>query len=135
MDEKIAQNQERAALGGLPGIRNKVRAFVTVTLIPKDATSKTEVSLSPTSRVTNLRLFSSQTANISSLKPTSSFVVATLQKPPTSCPTTTVISTRKNKPFPPLSNSIPALLPRLSLKLSATLFNSNTTLPSGATPA
>ncbi|WVQ97122.1 hypothetical protein IAU59_004232 [Kwoniella sp. CBS 9459] len=36
VDETIAKNPKEAALGGVPGIRNKIRAFVDVTLRSKD---------------------------------------------------------------------------------------------------
>nr|XP_031861265.1 uncharacterized protein CI109_003235 [Kwoniella shandongensis]KAA5528337.1 hypothetical protein CI109_003235 [Kwoniella shandongensis] len=36
VDETIAKNPKEAALGGIPGIRNKIRAFVDVTLRSKD---------------------------------------------------------------------------------------------------
>jgi nuclear pore complex protein Nup93 len=36
MDEVIAKNPKEAALGGLPGMRNKVRAFVDVTMRSKE---------------------------------------------------------------------------------------------------
>ncbi|WVO19809.1 uncharacterized protein IAS62_001099 [Cryptococcus decagattii] len=37
VDETIARNPKEAALGGVPGIRNKIRAFVDVTLRTKEA--------------------------------------------------------------------------------------------------
>ncbi|KIR67683.1 nuclear pore complex protein Nup93 [Cryptococcus bacillisporus CA1873] len=37
VDETIARNPKEAALGGVPGIRNKIRAFVGVTLRTKEA--------------------------------------------------------------------------------------------------
>ncbi|WWC86091.1 uncharacterized protein L201_000962 [Kwoniella dendrophila CBS 6074] len=37
VDEIIAKNPKEAALGGIPGIRNKIRAFVDVTLRSKEA--------------------------------------------------------------------------------------------------
>ncbi|KAL7423797.1 nuclear pore complex subunit [Cryptotrichosporon argae] len=37
MDETIARNPKEAALGGVPGIKNKVRAYVDVTLRSKEA--------------------------------------------------------------------------------------------------
>ena len=36
MDETIAKHPKEAALGGVPGITNKVRAYVDVTLRSKD---------------------------------------------------------------------------------------------------
>jgi hypothetical protein len=48
IDETIARHPKEAALGGRPGIRNKIRAFVDVTMRSKDAQEsfKPEVSVS-----------------------------------------------------------------------------------------